>query len=64
MQVAVVDDSPEKRVALGTLSGKLNVGKMYSEPSLLQLFDIALVNGCERKLINYYFIIYRLKNDL
>lgn len=62
--MAVVADSPEKRVALGALSGKLNVGKMYSEPSLLELFDIALVNGCERNMINYYFIIYSFKNHL
>ena len=34
LQVAVVADSPEKRVAVGALSGKLNVGKMFSEPSL------------------------------
>jgi len=34
LQVAVVADSPEKRVALGSLSGKLNIGKISSKPSL------------------------------
>ena len=37
-------DSPEKRVAVGALSGKLNVGKMFSEPSVSEWFMILL--GC------------------
>ncbi|KAJ7323753.1 hypothetical protein OS493_030877 [Desmophyllum pertusum] len=55
--VAVVADSPEKRVALGTLSGKLNVGKTF--PDVKHLVEALKDGVVDSILVDMYIPVKR-----